>query len=94
MALLSDAVDRVRDALDEGEPTVIKHLLRQFIHRIEISPDWEAHPTYRSLIPDVRQVWLQAQPGSDEAALDEAGLVLDFLQAVPDDLDQVGSPGR
>jgi hypothetical protein len=49
---------------------------------------------YRSLIPDVRQVWLQAQPGSDEAALDEAGLVLDFLQAVPDDLDQVGSPGR
>jgi hypothetical protein len=43
------AVDRVRDALNEGEPTVIKHMLRQFIHRIEISSDWEAHPIY--LVP-------------------------------------------
>src|ERR1017187_3234582 len=51
------------------------------------------HAGYRSLIPDVRQVWLQAQPGSDEAAFDKPGLVLDFLQAVPDDLDQVGEAG-
>src|ERR1022692_425040 len=49
--------------------------------------------SYRSLIPDVRQVWLQAQPGSGEAAFDKPGLVLDFLQAVPDDLDQVGEAG-
>jgi hypothetical protein len=28
------------------------------------------------------------QPCSGEAAFDEAGLVLDLLQAVPDDLDQ------
>src|ERR1039457_779190 len=36
--------------------------------------------SYRSLIPDVRQVWLQAQPGSDEAAFDKPGLVLDFFR--------------
>lgn len=24
----------------------VKHLLGQFIHRIEISTDWQAHPTY------------------------------------------------
>ena len=29
-------------------------------------------------------------PRRDSLALDEAGLVLDLLQAVPDDLDQVG----
>src|SRR5260370_27433693 len=38
-------------------------------------------------------VWLQGQPRSGEAPLDEAGLVLDLLQAVPDDLDQVGEAG-
>src|SRR5260370_18584124 len=49
--------------------------------------------SYRSLIRDVRRVWLHAQPGSEEAALDKAGLVLDLLQAVPDDLDQVSEAG-
>ena len=42
-------------------------------------------------------VWLfgpvQGQPCSGETAFDEAGLVLDLLQAVPDDLDQVGEAG-
>src|SRR5260370_901119 len=38
-------------------------------------------------------VWLQGQPRSGEAPLDEAGLVLDLLQAVPDDLDQMGEAG-
>src|SRR5258708_2493128 len=38
-------------------------------------------------------VWLQGQPRSGEAPLDEAGLVLDLLQAVPDNLDQVGEAG-
>ena len=37
--------------------------------------------------------WFQAEPGSGEAAVDKTGLVLDFLQAVPDDLDQVGEAG-
>jgi hypothetical protein len=36
---------------------------------------------------------LQGQPGSGEAAFEEAGLVLDFLQAVPDDLEQAGVAG-
>src|SRR5260370_11191107 len=49
---------------------------------------------YRSLIRDVRRVWLHAQPGSEEAAFDEQGLVLDLLQAVPDDLDQVSEAGH
>lgn len=61
VTLLSDAVDCVRDALNEGEPTVIKHLLRQFIHRIEISPDWEAHPTY--LVPEMPVPGPQAARG-------------------------------
>ena len=38
--------------------------------------------------------WFQGQPCSGEAALDEAGLILDLLQAVPDDLDQVGEAGN
>jgi len=38
-------------------------------------------------------VWVEGQPGSGEASLDEAGLVLDLLQAVPDDLDQVAEAG-
>ena len=42
----------------------------------------------------VEAVGLQGQPGSGQAALDEAGLILDLLQAVPDDLDQVGEPGN
>jgi hypothetical protein len=33
-------------------------------------------------------VWVGGKPGSGEAALDEAGLILDLLQAVPDDLDR------
>ncbi len=37
--------------------------------------------------------WFQVQACSGEAALDEAGLVLDLLQAVPEDLDQVGEAG-
>ena len=37
--------------------------------------------------------WVQCQPGSGEAAFDEAGPVLDLLQAVPDDLDQVAEAG-
>src|SRR5512142_2620961 len=49
---------------------------------------------YRSLIHDVRRVWLYAQPGSGEAAFDEQGLVLDLLQAVPDHLDQLGEAGH
>ena len=53
----------------------------------------QLYGSYRLLIHDVRRVWLQAQPSSGEAAFDEAGLVLDFLQAVPDDLDQVGEAG-
>jgi hypothetical protein len=35
----------------------------------------------------------QGRACSGEAALDEAGLVLDLLQAVPDDLHQVGEAG-
>src|SRR5260370_608666 len=38
-------------------------------------------------------VWLQGQPRSGEAPLDEAGPVLALLQAVSDDLDQVGEAG-
>jgi len=41
----------------------------------------------------VVSVRVQSQPGSGEAALDEAGLVLDLLQPVPDDLDQVAEAG-
>ena len=37
--------------------------------------------------------WFQGQACSGEAALDEAGPVLDLLQAVPDDLDQVAEAG-
>src|SRR5437899_11379324 len=37
--------------------------------------------------------WFQGQSGSGEAAFDEAGPVLDLLQAVPDDLDQVSEAG-
>src|SRR5690349_4388242 len=50
---------------------------------------------YRSLIHDVHWcfTWFQGQPGSGEAAFDEAGPVLDLLQAVPDDLDQVAEAG-
>jgi hypothetical protein len=47
--LLDDAVTQVRDALEHGDPIAIKHLLGRFIHQIEISTDWQAHPTY--LIP-------------------------------------------
>ena len=36
---------------------------------------------------------VQGQPSSSEAALDEAGSVLDLLQAVPDDLDQMAEAG-
>jgi hypothetical protein len=36
-------------------------------------------------------IWFQAEPGSGEAAFDEGGLVLDFPQAVPDDLQQVAA---
>jgi len=39
------------------------------------------------------QYGLEGQPGSGEAAFDEAGLVLDLLQAVPDDVDQLGEAG-
>jgi hypothetical protein len=50
---------------------------------------------YRSLIHDVHWcfTWFQGQPGSGEASFDEAGPVLDLLQAVPDDLDQVAEAG-
>jgi hypothetical protein len=36
---------------------------------------------------------VQGQPCSGDAAFDKAGLVLDLLQAVPDDLDLVGEAG-
>jgi hypothetical protein len=36
---------------------------------------------------------VQGQPCSGEAAFDETGPVLDLLQAVLDDLDQVGEAG-
>ena len=51
--------------------------------------------SYRFLIHDVhwRFTWFQGQPGSGEAPLDEAGPVLDLLQAVPDDLDEVAEAG-
>jgi hypothetical protein len=38
-------------------------------------------------------ILVPGQSGSGEAAFDEAGLVLDLPQAVPDDLDQVGEAG-
>jgi site-specific DNA recombinase len=53
--LLDSAATDLQDALSTGEPTVVKHFLRQFIDRIDISPDWQAHPTYRvpeTPIPD------------------------------------------
>jgi hypothetical protein len=37
--------------------------------------------------------WFQGQPCSGKAAFDKSGLVLDLLQAVPEDLDQVGKAG-
>src|SRR6266536_3383432 len=37
--------------------------------------------------------WLQGQPSPGEAAVNEAGLVLNLLQAVADDLDQVAEAG-
>jgi hypothetical protein len=37
--------------------------------------------------------WFRGQACSGEAAFDEAGLVLDLLQAVPDDPDQVAEAG-
>jgi hypothetical protein len=36
---------------------------------------------------------VQDQPGSGEAVFEEAGPVLDLLQAAPDDLDQVVKAG-
>src|SRR6266568_9353837 len=41
----------------------------------------------------IESVRVQGQPGAGQASLDEAGLVLDLLQAAPDDLDQVGEAG-
>ena len=38
-------------------------------------------------------VGFEGQPGSGNAALDQAGLILDLLQPVPDDLDQVAEAG-
>src|SRR5512142_1523623 len=58
------------------------------------APGKPSQRAYRSLIHDVRRVWLYAQPGSGEAAFDEQGLVLDLLQAVPDHLDQLGEAGH
>src|SRR6516165_1658457 len=54
-----------------------------------------ANYSYRLLIHDVHWcfTWFQGQPGSGEAAFDEAGPVVDLLQAVPDDLDQVAEAG-
>jgi hypothetical protein len=37
--------------------------------------------------------WFQDQACPSEAAFDEAGPVLDLLQAMPDDLDQVAEAG-
>jgi hypothetical protein len=37
--------------------------------------------------------YVRGRPGSGEASLDEAGLGLDLLQAVLDDLDQVAEAG-
>jgi len=48
-ASVGAAVTQVHDALEQGDSIAVKHLLGQFIHRIEISTDWQAHPTY--LIP-------------------------------------------
>jgi hypothetical protein len=36
---------------------------------------------------------VQGQPCSGEAAFDDAGLVLDLLQAVPDDMEQLAEAG-
>jgi hypothetical protein len=39
------ALDRyLRLSPEHGDPIAVKHLLGQFIHRIEISTDWQAHP--------------------------------------------------
>jgi hypothetical protein len=64
---------------------------------------WSLHVAGCGLIGDLKDLqfvmsvgcsfWFQDQSGSGEAAFDEAGLVMDFLQAVPDDLDQVGEAG-
>ena len=60
--LLADAVTKLGDALDQGDPIAVKHLLGQFIHLIEISTDWKAHPTY--LIPKAPIPEPQATRGS------------------------------
>ena len=41
----------------------------------------------------VESVRVQGQPGSGEAPFDEAGRVVDLLQAVPDEVDQAGEAG-
>ena len=39
-------------------------------------------------------VWFEAEAGSGEAAVDEGGLVLDFLQPALDGLQEVGEAGE
>ena len=49
---------------------------------VQIFQFWRRYAlhSYRPLIRDVRQLWLQAQPGSGEAAFDQPGLVLDLFR--------------
>ena len=70
--------------------------MHEFEHHAQSIPARElAERRYRFLIHDVhwRFTWFQGQPSSGEAPLDEAGPVLDLLQAVPDDLDEVAEAG-
>jgi hypothetical protein len=70
--------------------------MRSLVNRsTSYEPGQSLFPFYRYLIHDVHWcfTWLHGQPGSGEAALDEAGPVLDLLQAVPDDLGQVAEAG-
>ena len=61
-------------APEHGDPIAVQYLLRQFSHRIEISPDWQADPTH--LIPKMPPVRMSEPNG-------EAGSVAPRRSLVP-----------
>jgi len=68
-ASLDDAVAKVDAAVSNGQPTAIKHLLRQFIDHIEIDADWQAHPTY--LVPEPPMAEPSARPSGTPVRINE-----------------------
>jgi len=69
IASLDDAAAMVDAAVSNGQPTAIKHLLRQFIDRIEIDANWQAHPTY--LVPEPPMAEPSARPSGTPVRINE-----------------------